>query len=95
MNSESATAMATVVRQVLEEVHNGPIAQDTHKSTTPDVADAAESDGAKEPGDGAGEENPDDQYTCCALKCEERFTSPDALRYFFSQSGFPSAGVPP
>ena len=90
--------MATVVKQVLEEVHNSTVAQDNHKSTTPDVADVSEGDGAKEPGDGAGEEQPDDQFTCCALKCEERFTSPDALRYSFdslSQSGFPSVGVRP
>ena len=71
--------MATVVKQVLEEV-NSTTVHDAHKSTVLNVADAAESDDAKEPGDGAGE-TPKDRYTCCALKCDESFTSPDALRY--------------
>ena len=88
VNSESATAMATVVKQVLEEV-SSTTAQDIHTSTTPNVADAAESDDAKKPEDGAGE-TPEDRYTCCALKCDESFTSPDALRYSFCGSVFPS-----
>ena len=78
MNKESTVTMTNIVSEVLQDVTKEEV-EHIVKPPPDGPEDNNVTDEVTKPAD-ASTEKRDKTYTCCALKCDECFSSPDDLR---------------